>query len=347
MNIRRIFTWIMNSDLARGNRGGIAISMLLVMVVMAVPLTTSALKVSGQLNRASRVYNDRLSGYYNAGGAIDVAIHDIINDPDFDNGLTPSNPDKAIVADVNGEDVNVTVTKIFGNEDLQGQGLIMTKAVTPTTAPVGILTTFTYTITIENKGTDTVTLKEVEDFQPPGFTYVENSTTGITTDNPTTGDTSSDDCGQNSTSIVWDLVPDVQITAQQELTLTFQSNATLPNGTYYNQAKITYDPWWVSPDVEIYTPYTVPITVGTGTPNCGYAVGVVTTKDASPQEAPPGPTTFTYTVSLENWDSSTRYLCTITDLLPPYPFLHTRLQQRHHHRRAHRNLGQQSGTVGA
>ena len=315
--IERIAEHIGSLRLAGRERGGVALIMLIGFIGLAVPLTVASVQTSAQLSRNSRIYDARLTGMYNAGAGVEVALHELLSDPTFDDGLTPSDPDLDFTVDANAETVNVTVTKIFGSANLQGQGVVITKAVMPTSTPVSTQTTFTYTITIKNEGTDTVTLEEIEDYMPPGFTYVENSTAGITTDNPTTGNTSSDDCGQNSDSIVWDLSPFAQVAALQEVTLTFQADANLPNGTYYNQAKVRYDPWWVSPDVEVYTPFTAPITVGTGSPKCAYDASIFVTKTVSPENAPPGPTTFTYTISIENWNSSIRYVCTITDLLPP------------------------------
>ncbi len=74
------------------------------------------------LSRASRVYDHRLQGAYSAAAGVEFAIHNILNDPTFDDDLTAASPTKGLTADVNGEDVAVNVTKIFGNGPLQGQG---------------------------------------------------------------------------------------------------------------------------------------------------------------------------------------------------------------------------------
>ena len=174
------------SRLMHGQRGGVAIFMLVAFVAMAVPISVAATSTAGQLARSSQVYDSRLTGMYNAGAGIEVALHELLNDSTFDDGLTPSDPDMNFTVDTNGDTVTVTVTKIFGSQTLQGQSVILTKAVTPTSAPANTLTTFTYTITVKNEGTDTVTLEQIKDHLPPGFEYVDNSTGGdiTTSSNP-------------------------------------------------------------------------------------------------------------------------------------------------------------------
>ena len=318
--IERIAEHVGSLRLAGRERGGVALIMLVGFIGLAVPLAVASLATSAQLSRNSRVYDSRLSAMYNAGAGIEVALHELLSDPTFDDGLTPSDPDLDFTVNPNGETVTVTVTKIFGSADLQGQGLTITKEVTPTTAPLNTQTTFTYTITIRNEGTGTATLEQVTDFLHPYASYVATSTSGITAADPNAdnNDGPNSTCGGSTPyKLTWNLSPYVQIATMQEVTLTFQTQASLPDGTFYNQVMVRYDPWWVSPDVEVYSPFTAPITVGTGDPKCGYGSFTFVTKDVAPQDAPPGPTTFTYTIRLENLDSSTRYVCTITDLLPP------------------------------
>ncbi|MCH8186025.1 MAG: DUF11 domain-containing protein, partial [Chloroflexi bacterium] len=167
-----------------GARGGVALIMLIGFIVLAVPITIASVQTSGQLSRNSRVYDTRLTGMYNSGSAIEVALHQILADPSFDDGLTPSTPSKAMTADANGETVNVTVTKIFTSSAVDGQGLVVSKVVMPTSTPVDTATTFTYTITIKNEGTGTSEIEEIKDFLPPGMVYATSSTGGITTNDP-------------------------------------------------------------------------------------------------------------------------------------------------------------------
>ena len=126
-------------------------------------------------------------------------------------------------------------------------------------------------------------------------------------------------CGSSPRALFWNTQPDnVTIGPGQQLTLTFQAIGSLPNGTYYNQASLRYDPWWPSPDVYVYTPYTAEVTVGSGSPKCGYDLQVLVTQEVDPAEPPPDvPTEFTHTISVENVSLDTRYVCKIEDLLPP------------------------------
>ena len=126
------------------------------------------------------------------------------------------------------------------------------------------------------------------------------------------------DCNDDPARLTWDLSPDVDIEGQSEVTLSFTSTAAMNNGQYYNQVRARYDPWWVSSDVYVWTPYTAPIDVGGGATKCGYDMDVFVTKDVTPTEAEPGvETEFTYTITIENTDSSTQYICRVEDLLPP------------------------------
>ena len=172
------------SPTVHGARGGVALIMLIGFIGLAVPITIASIQTGGQLSRNSRVYDGRLTAMYNSGGAIEVALHQILTDPSFNDGLTPSSPSNTMTADANGETVNVTVTKIFTSSAVAGQGLVVSKAVMPTSTPVDTATTFTYTITIKNEGTGTSEIEEIRDFLPPGMVYATSSTNGITTNDP-------------------------------------------------------------------------------------------------------------------------------------------------------------------
>ncbi len=167
-----------------GERGGVALIMLIGFIVLAVPVTISALQTSSILSRNSRVYDSRLTGMYSAGSGVEVAIHELLSDPDFGDGLTQGSPSTDLEADVNGEIVSITVTKVYTDEDLRGQGLDIKKIVSPTSTSAFATTTYTYTITITNIGTDTSNIHRVRDLLLPGFDYVPGSTTGLTTADP-------------------------------------------------------------------------------------------------------------------------------------------------------------------
>ncbi len=220
---------------------------------------------------------------------------------------------------MNGENVNVAVTRIFGEHGLQGQGLVVTKLVDPVTAPTNATTTFTYTLTIKNEGTGSAQIKKLTDFLPPGLSYLPGSTSGLTAQDPAIANTAPATCGSSPYELRWNVQPEnVTIASGQELSLVFQTTGNLADGTYYNQASARYDPWWASPDVFVYTPFSAEITVGSGTPKCGHNLQVLVTQSVVPSAPTPGvQTVFTYTVSVENVSSEVRYVCKIENLLPP------------------------------
>ena len=176
---------LLSHRLVCGERGGIAIIMLIGFIALAVPVTISALQTSSILSRNSRVYDSRLTGMYNASAGIEVAIHELLTNPNFDDGLTQGSPSMNLEADVDGETISITVTKVFTNETLRGQGLDIEKTVTPTTASAGVSTTYSYTITITNIGTQNITIDRLQDLLPQGFTYATSSSSGLSSSEPT------------------------------------------------------------------------------------------------------------------------------------------------------------------
>ena len=108
------------------------------------------------------------------------------------------------------------------------------------------------------------------------------------------------------------------IGALEEKTLTFQATATLSDGTYSNQAEAKYVPWWdTGTDIKTRSPYTAEVTVGTGSPNCGFEEPIEIDQSVSPQEADIGVATeFTYTITLTNVSPVTLWVCEVKDRLP-------------------------------
>ena len=57
-------------NLALGERGGVAILMLVAFMVLAVPLSISAVQTSGSLSRSSQVHNERRAGIASASAPV-------------------------------------------------------------------------------------------------------------------------------------------------------------------------------------------------------------------------------------------------------------------------------------
>ncbi|MDO8750698.1 MAG: hypothetical protein Q7K03_06100 [Dehalococcoidia bacterium] len=298
---------------------GAVLLLVLAFIGLAVPLTIGAIQVAGELNVLSRVYDKLLRSRYAASAGAELAFWTVINDPSFDDGLTPLDPCTEFVIEVGGAPVTVRVCRWFTTVSVQGQGIIITKSVNPTTAQAGQSTTFTYTLTLDNQGTGTVTLNRIYDYLPPYFTYVSGSTSGLTTLNPAANQSNTTLCGSKPYSLNWDVhSANLTIEPGQQRTLTFQATANLPNGTYYNQGLARYVPWWSTDTVDVYSPYTAPVVAGTGSPYCGYELNVLVTKSVEPAIGNPGvEQEFTYTITTKNMSSTTRYVCKIDDNLPP------------------------------
>ena len=88
----RVVRRIMASNKVLGERGGVALIMLVGFIGLAVPITIAAVQTSGQLSRNPRVYDSRLTGMYSAGAGIEIALHEIMNDHSFDAGAESHRP---------------------------------------------------------------------------------------------------------------------------------------------------------------------------------------------------------------------------------------------------------------
>ena len=186
--MKRFLQTRLTSVSTKGQTGGVAIIMLLGFIVLGVPLVGAASQTAAQLSRNSRVYDSRLTAMYSASAGVEVAIHKILSDPTFDDDLSPGDPSKDITVDTNGDTVTVTVTKIFSTATVQGQGIVLSKVLNPTSGPAGGVSPLTYTITLKNEGTSPAYLQEIRDELPPGASYDPGSTTGLTTDDPQVAD---------------------------------------------------------------------------------------------------------------------------------------------------------------
>ncbi len=316
--IQRIAEHIGSLRLAGRERGGVALIMLVGFIGLAVPLAVASLQTASQLARNSRIYDGRLTSMYSAGAGIEVALWEILNDPGFDDDRSEQSPTKDLTVENDGDTVLVTVTKIYTDANLQGQGIVVSKAVSPATAPVNATTTFTYDLTLSNQGTETITVKKIYDYLPPGFTYASSTTSGPITDDPDVELAPGADCGSVPRNLTWTFPGGETLASSEEMTLTFQATAALPDGTYYNQAASLYEPWWDASDVLVYTPYTAGVTVGTGTPKCGYGMKALVTHEVEPENPPIGiETEFTYTITFENTSAGNIFVCQVKDLLPP------------------------------
>ncbi len=170
-----------------------------------------------------------------------------------------------------------------------GPAMRITKTVSPGVAPAG--TNVVYTITIFNDTAGTVAnLTGVLDTLPGGFSYVNNSTTGAITVNPSI-------TGQ--VNLTWSGA--WTISGGASFTFSFQATTTLNWGTYYDSVTI----------------------MGTNFPNLtsGPMAGVTTVGWIQISKSVDNPTpgaaeVVTYTVNVRNVGPSSVAISQITDTLP-------------------------------
>ncbi|MBI2867042.1 MAG: DUF11 domain-containing protein [Chloroflexi bacterium] len=134
----------------------------------------------------------------------------------------------------------------------QGAAVDVAKTVDPQVALSNVLSSFTYTITIENGGTVVLNMSQIRDLLPPFFFYVSGSAAGdITTSNPQINMFS------GRQRLTWAFSPQVQVQPGQTKTLTFQATAQAGPGDYWNEVWVTLDEF-ANP---VYTWPTAPVTI--------------------------------------------------------------------------------------
>ncbi|MEE8158200.1 MAG: hypothetical protein V3T78_02395, partial [Dehalococcoidia bacterium] len=89
--------------LALRERGGVAILMLVAFMVMAVPLSISAVQTAGNLSRSSQVHNERREGIASASAGVEDIIHNVSTDANYDAGLKPASPSTVAQVNINGQ----------------------------------------------------------------------------------------------------------------------------------------------------------------------------------------------------------------------------------------------------
>ena len=207
-----------------------------------------------------------------------------------------------------------------------GEGLVISKTVSPDTAPPNAPTTiFLYTIAVENASSaDPVPLNEISDGVPDGFSYVDGSSMidGTPFTDPTIQTLLFDegDPSNFETMLTWDLSQlGIMLALGESVTLTFESQATnLVEGLYCNES-------WTEPvGSQTRTDKTATITVGTPLEaNCvGSELKARQSAIAmpNPSQDPSDPNDdikVTYTVTIENTGAVSYGMWWLRDRLPP------------------------------
>ncbi|HXG55199.1 MAG TPA: tandem-95 repeat protein [Vicinamibacterales bacterium] len=198
-----------------------------------------------------------------------------------DQGATPPNYPNATGV------VTTTVNNTCG-----AAGPSVSKSVSPSAIAAGQNVTFT--ITVANTLASALTVSNITDALPSGFTYQSTSGAG-TLDSATT----SPSAGAGGT-VAWTFSPAVSVPASSSRTLVFVAQASSVGGTYTNAVTAT---------TSYGTLTSAPIQIGVGSPQ------LTISKAASVASANPGDTV-TYTISYANDSPVNVTNAVITDVLP-------------------------------
>lgn len=295
---------------------GIGMVLVLALMALAIPIITAALGLASTLSIDSRVKTDIAKGQYTNLGVPDIVaevVLEILDDPDTE--VPPEGID--IIIDINDEEVPVNVTPADPGVDdpAYGEGLRVTKQVSPTTAPVesSSPTIFTYTITVENTTGAPIKLKRIHDGLPPGFSYY-GPTSDVTSSNPKETWLDNQDDVPTYLQLTWKLESlRIEILPGQSVSLTFDAQASdLAEGNYCNEA-------WVDPDgPESRTGKTAKVIVGTPADDvcAGEEVEVITVVDVTPNPDDPDMIRTTYTIEITNVTDTELNIWWIRDKLP-------------------------------
>ncbi len=253
--------------------------------------------------------------YYSAESGAEHVLWRLIYEVGFVNTMSSASPTTSYNVNVNNTDVTVSVTMLPPYQPppppLSGDEVLrVTKTVSPTTATPDVSQTFTYTIQIENLSQSPQELERLEDLLPVAFSYVPGSTSGITTSDPNII------TGGPRDKLKWKYTPNIPFQPGEIKTLTFQATATPSEAVYCNEAEA--DP---EDGKKSTSGPTAKITVGNPESTLCAEFGAELTKTVTPEIALPlKPTTFTYTITVENIGSVKVNLKKLQDVLPPGGF---------------------------
>ena len=186
-------------SLRTNEKGAIAILMVLAFIGFGVPIITAALSLASTLAIDSRVKSDILERQYCALG-VGEYIRYLTLDPNrwqaWWTAQTTSAPGvlpkvgeeqlsiggcNAINLSLTSRDALPTNTPIVGSAVFQTAKQVVTPPTLPGgTANISAGSTVAYQITVQNSDTNPAILTTIYDWLPPGFGYVDNSTSGLT-----------------------------------------------------------------------------------------------------------------------------------------------------------------------
>ena len=299
-----------------------ALGMILVIgfMALAVPLITASLFLSGALSRDSQVKTDILKRQYAALGVGEYVDY-LVSSPVLfttwksNNGTaTPGTYQETVTIDA----IDTTFTLISLSDPPGAPPALETTQLSPvlTVSPSAVSAgnTVTFTLTINNQGTELEDLSIVSAGLPPGFSYVDGSTTGVATLDPTEttlGDLSGDT--PDYPLLTWDLTSlGVGPQPGSSVVLNFQAVVSDEDGNFCAVA------WTGASGGEPSTGSTAQVTIGEADDPCvENLLQVITTVDQQ-VIANDGVTTYvyTYTTTIKNVGTESQFLTGFEDILP-------------------------------
>jgi uncharacterized repeat protein (TIGR01451 family) len=161
---------------------GQALILVLILLTVGALLITPFLQLTTTTLKGRAVYAQFIKEDYAADSAIEYGLWRLLWEPGFTDNLTVGD-NVTFEVTLNGITANTTII-LYATEGLsdvspsKDQQIKVTKEVTPETASPGVLTTFTYTITMQRLELDDAAFKPVEkikDGMEPGFIYLFGS----------------------------------------------------------------------------------------------------------------------------------------------------------------------------
>ena len=307
-------------NLLRRQEGALGMILVIGFMALAVPLITASLFLSSALSRDSQVKTDILKRQYAALG-IGEYVNYLVSSPALwdawkSNNQTQSPGTYQETVTIDSQDTIFTVSSLAnppGNPPaLEISQLTPILTVNPTGVSAG--DTVTFTVTVNNQGTELEDLSIVSAGLPPGFSYVQGSTTGVATLDPTetTLGALSDDT-PDYPLLTWDLTSlGVGPQPGQSVVLNFQAVVADEDGNFCALA------WTGASGGEPSTGSTAQVTIGEADDPCVENLLQVTTtvdKQVIPND---GVTTYLYTYStnIKNVGTESQHLTGFRDVLP-------------------------------
>jgi len=228
----------------RGQKGQVFIMVLAVLAIGSLFLIPALLFMS-TASLASQNAAAQTKENYSADGGVEHALWRLRYEPGFATSLTGDPPTASYSIDLNGAQTDVTVTSVFtetpqvppGGGGPQSGRITVNKTVNPPSIPPLQRSVVTYTIIVQNIGTSTVHLEKIGDNLPQSFHYLDGTSSGFTTVNPTITIVDGNEVLEWAFSTPLPSVPKNQTGTQ-----TFQAEATPEWGLYYNEGWVVASP---------------------------------------------------------------------------------------------------------